>query len=105
MSALRRWLAIVMAIAVMLGTLLVPLAAAAAPIRKSGLPVPLREPMEQAGEPDTPWNRARRVRGEVDLRLFALPITVVLPGGAYMVSLRAPVASEHHRARARISVR
>jgi hypothetical protein len=69
MSALRRWLAIVMAIAVMLGTLLVPLEAAAAPIRKSGLPVPLREPMEPwaHGDPDQPHNSTLPVtesRGE-----------------------------------------
>jgi hypothetical protein len=64
MSALRRWLAIVMAIAVMLGTLLVPLAAAAAPIRKSGLPVPLREPMEPwaHGDPEQPSGRAGESR-------------------------------------------
>lgn len=59
MNAPRRWMALFVAVTLATGLLLAPATASATtiPLKKSGYPSPMREPLDQAGEPDTPWGR------------------------------------------------
>jgi hypothetical protein len=52
-------MALLLAVALATGLLLAPATASATtiPLKESGYPSPMREPMDQAGEPDTPWGR------------------------------------------------